>query len=258
MTIASILGEFASNITFEYLPKEVVKRAKACIIDTLGVIIGGIDTEQSRKVVSLVEEMGGKQEATVFGGKRKAPAINAALANGTTAHALDLDDGHAMAQLHPGSCVIPAALAMSEREDSSGRDLITAVIVGYEVMIRIGMAINPGHRDRGFHSTGTCGVFGAAAACGKILGLDAEEMVSALGLAGTQSSGLLESDHRGTMAKALHAGRAAQNGAYSAMLAKMGFTGPDTILEGREGFFRAYGERCRMEEIERGLGSSMR
>jgi 2-methylcitrate dehydratase PrpD len=149
---------------------------------------------------------------------------------------LDLDDGHRLAHLHPGACVIPAALALGEAYDKSGKDLINSIVVGYQIAITLGMVINPEHRNRGFHSTGTCGTLGAAAAACKIMDLDDETVLNTLGLAGTQAAGLLESNHSGSMAKHLHSGKAAQNGVLSALLAKNGFTGAHTIIEGNEGF----------------------
>lgn len=167
--------------------------------------------------------------------------MNASLINGVSAHSLDLDDGHRLAQIHPGACIIPAALSLSEAYRKTGKDFITSIIVGYQIAIKLGMILNPGHRERGFHSTGTCGTLGSAAAAAKIMDLTYEEVLNALGIAGTQAAGLLEADHSGSMSKHLHAGRAAQSGVLSALLAKKGFTGAHTILEGEEGILKTMG-----------------
>ena len=177
-------------------------------------------------------------ESTVIG-HEKSTVLDSALANGVAAHSLDLDDGSRMAQIHPGACVIPAALSICEANNKKGKELISSIVAGYEIAISLGILVNPEHRNRGFHSTGTCGTFGAAAAACKALNLDKKQIINALGLAGTQASGLLESDHIGSMGKHLHAGKAAQSGVLSALLAREGFTGASTIIEGKEGFLSA-------------------
>ena len=173
----------------------------------------------------------GGGESTVLGFD-KANCTDARLINGVFAHCLDLDDGHRFAQLHPGCAVIPAALSLQKLCNKTGKDFITSIVAGYQVSIVMGMISNPEHRNNGFHSTGTCGTFGAAAASCKAMKLGFEDTVNALGLAGTQAAGLLESDHAGSMGKHLHAGKAAQSGVISALLAKNGFTGAYSIIEG--------------------------
>jgi 2-methylcitrate dehydratase PrpD len=155
------------------------------------------------------------------------------------AHSLDLDDGHRFAQIHPGCTVIPAALSISENRNKMGDDFISSIVAGYQVSILMGMISNPEHRNLGFHSTGTCGTFGAAAASCKAIDLDFACIVNALGLAGTQTAGLLESDHAGSSGKHLHAGKAAQSGVISAILSENGFEGAPSIIDGNEGFLNA-------------------
>ncbi len=162
-------------------------------------------------------------ESTVIG-YEKVNCTDASLINAVSAHSLDLDDGHRYAQIHPGCTVFPAALSLAEARNISGKDFICSIIAGYQVSIITGMISNPEHRALGFHSTGTCGTFGAAAASCRVLGLGFDETLNALGLAGTQAAGLLESDHSGSMGKHLNAGKAAQSGVISAMLAEKGFT----------------------------------
>jgi 2-methylcitrate dehydratase PrpD len=225
------LAQFISSTFYHQLPDNVVEKAKLCFLDFLANTLRGSHTRSAQSVRAI---LGDGDESTIIGGSR-ATALDASLANGVSAHSLDLDDGHRLAHVHPGACVIPAALSLCEAYDKSGKDLINSIVVGYQVAIRLGMLMNPEHRLRGFHSTGTCGTLGAAAAACKIMDLQDETVLNALGLAGTQAAGLLESDHSGSMAKHLNAGKAAQNGVLSALLANNGFTGANTIIEGKEG-----------------------
>ena len=233
-----ITGKFADFITktcYEKLPKKAIDQAKLCFLDFLGVTLRGSKTRSSLAINNIVKE---GSESIVIGHK-KASALDSALANGIAAHSLDLDDGHRFAQMHPGACVIPAALSTCEAYNKNGKEFISSIIAGYEVAISLGILVNPEHRNKGFHSTGTCGTLGAAAAACYALNLNKTETTNALGLAGTQASGLLESDHSGSMGKHLHAGKAAQSGVLSALLAKEGFTGASSIIEGKEGFLSA-------------------
>lgn len=246
-----ITGKFADFIIstkYEDLPSKVIDQAKLCFLDFLGVTIRGSKTKSAYAVNKIVKE---DNESTIIGHKG-ATALDASLANGVAAHSLDLDDGNRIAQLHPGSCVIPAALALCEAKNKSGKELITSIVAGYEIMISLGILVNPEHRNRGFHSTGTCGAFGGAAAACKVLNLNKEETINAFGLAGTQASGLLESDHTGSMGKHLHAGKAAQSGVLSALLAKEGFTGASTIIDGSEGFLSAMADSNKDKTINIG------
>ena len=236
--ITQYIAELIDSTSYQDLPENVTDQAKLCFLDFLGVSLRGSRGESAQIVRKIINAQG---DSTVIGGDKSTP-MDAALANGVSAHCLDLDDGHRLAQLHPGACVIPAALALAESNKKSGKEFITAMVVGYQVAIQMGMLLNPGHRQKGFHSTGTCGTIGAVAAASKILDLDKEDILNALGLAGTQAAGLLESDHAGSMAKHLHAGKAAQIGVLSALLSKEGFNGAHTILEGKEGFLKAMGE----------------
>lgn len=232
--ITSNLTDFTVYTEYDQLPDNVIEKAKLCFADFLGVALRGSKTKSGSAVKSLIKS---GDESTVIG-QGKASALDAGLANGIFAHSLDLDDGHRHAHLHPGVCVIPAALSLCEAEGRSGKDLITSLVIGYQVAIILGIVVNPEHRNRGFHSTGTCGTLGAAAAAANALNLDWEQTINAFGLAGTQAAGLLESDHSGSMGKHLHAGKAAQSGVLSALLAQHGFSGSKTILEGDEGLIK--------------------
>ena len=259
--ITKDIAEFIASASYQDLPENVVRQAKTCFLDFLSVTLRGSETKSAqiiRKIISenskadasriqeeksnnnLISAKGHNGKSTVIGWGKFNP-LEATLANGVSAHSLDLDDGHRLAHLHPGACIIPAALALSEAHEKSGKDFITAMVVGYQVAIQLGIILNPQHRDKGFHSTGTCCTLGAAAAAAKILELDIEGILNAMGLAGTQAAGLLESDHSGSMGKHLHAGKAAQSGVLSALLAMEGFTGAHTIIEGKEGILEAMG-----------------
>jgi 2-methylcitrate dehydratase PrpD len=230
------LAEFVSSLSYSEIPPDATEMARICFLDFLGVALRG--SSEMSGLMALGAMSKGSGGATIIGHGR-GDTERAALLNGIFAHNLDLDDGHRGAQMHPGSCVIPAALAAAEATGATFRDFITAMVAGYEVAIFMGILANPGHRELGFHTTGTCGTFGAAAAASRIICSDVDAVVNALGIAGTQAAGLLESDHAGTMAKHLHAGRAAQSGLISARLASHGFTGAESVIDGDEGFLRA-------------------
>jgi len=241
-------ADFIVDVSYNDLPEEVIKKAKLCFLDFLGVTLRGSKTKSAFAVNKIIKK---NKDSTVIGHGRST-ILDSALANGIAAHSLDMDDGSRMAHLHPGACVIPAALSICEACDKKGKELISSIVAGYEIAIFLGMLVNPEHRNRGFHSTGTCGTIGAAAAACKALNLNKKQTINALGLAGTQASGLLESDHAGSMGKHLHAGKAAQSGILSALLAKEGFTGASTIIEGEEGFLSAMAKSNAEKHFELG------
>jgi len=230
--ITKKLAKITVDMEYEKLPEEVIHKAKLCFTDFLAVSLRGSKTHSSETVQKIFNN--GNVSSVI--GSNKVGCLDASLINAVSSHSLDLDDGHRFAQLHPGCTVIPAALSISEACDISGKDFICALVAGYQVSILMGMISNPKHRENGFHSTGTCGTFGAAAASCRAIRLKLEDTINALGLAGTQAAGLLESDHAGSMGKHLHAGKAAQSGVISALLAEKGFTGASSIIEGNEGF----------------------
>lgn len=249
------LADFVVNMRYDALEEKVVEKTKMHILDTLGVTLGAFEMPWSRMVAGLARGMGGSPQSTVMGVEGRYPMLTAALANGTMAHGIDMDDSGARPSwAHPGSCIVPAAYASGEAEKVNGRDLITAVLAGYEVNCRIDSAVYPGLRNRGFHATGVAGTFGAAAAAGRILGLDEEELVNAFGLAGTQAAGLEEWLSAGDMSKRLHAGKAAMNGVLAALLAREGYTGPSTVLEGKYGLLETHAGEYDPTWLTEGLG----
>jgi 2-methylcitrate dehydratase PrpD len=250
------LANFIAETKFEDLPPETIAKAKIHILDCLGVSIGAYPTPWAQAVIELVQGYQGSEEAHLFVDGHKVPAINAALVNGTLAHSLEFDDAHIVSTCHPGAPIIPAALAVAEHNESSGKDVLLSIILAYEIMLRVGTAIFPSHRDdRKFHITATTGNLGAAAAAAKLLGLDAKGCLYALGLAGDQAaSGLFSFISDGSMSKRLHAGRAAMNGVLSALLAQRGVTGGPAILEDNYGFLEAYADDYDVQVLTSNLG----
>jgi 2-methylcitrate dehydratase PrpD len=233
------------------IPDSVINAAKYFALDWLGSAIAGTQTKQGQILLAYAAAQEGRGATVIgLGGERNADL--AALTNGGLSHIVEMDDLHRASVVHPAAPIIPAALAVAEREGTSGLDFLTAVVLGYEVAIRIGEAVGRSHY-RFWHNTATCGVFGAAAAAGWLLGLDAEQMVWALGNAGTMAAGLWEFIADGAMSKHLHAGRAASSGLLAADLARRGFTGARCILEGERGFFAATSSDARPELITQGL-----
>ncbi len=252
--LAQSLAHYVLSLDYISIPEMVIQRVKRSILDTLGVVIAGASTSIGNSITRYVSSLGGSQESTVIARHVKCPAPLAALANGTMAHALDYDDSSISLSGHPSASVLPAALAVGEAKHVSGKELLTALVAGYEIACKIGKASNPEHFDRGFHPTSTLGVFGAAIASGRILGLSVSQLAQALGIAASLSSGL--QGNFGTLTKPLHAGWAAQNGIVACLLAEAGLTSSESILEGSRGFFEAYvGKRIDPFQIRDRLGN---
>ena len=216
------------------LPKDVISVAKHCVLDWLAVTLAGAREPLTRIVFEQAVRADAGDEAGLLGFGRRSSVLSAALLHGTAAHALDFDDTHWGLQGHPTSPVLGALWGLCERERVSGAQLLAAMVAGVEVECRLGEWLNPDHYARGFHATGTLGTFGAAAAAAHLLRLDEPAWLHALALAGSQSAGLKSAF--GSMAKPLHAGRAAQSGLLAALLASSGFTGAGAILETEQGF----------------------
>ena len=254
------LARYAAALRYEDLPAEVVGCAKDCIIDTVAACICGSALPWSRIVIDYAERAGPGGTSRILGRGTAVQAPAAALANGALAHAFELDAlTRPGAGAHPGATVLPPALAVAQQAGAAkrigGRDLIAAFVAGNEVMIRIGRATGHTNEARGFHAPGTTGPFGAAVACGHLLGLDERAMTNALGLAGSLAGGLLEfAKGDGGMVKRLHLGRASEAGVLAASLAQAGFTGPRTIIEGEFGFLRVFCTEYDEAELTRNLG----
>lgn len=253
MTIAERLARHFSSLDFDGAPAARVIDAKRLVQDYLGVALGGSRTESARIAAEFAILTGGKAEARLIGNGAKVPAVHAAFANAIAAHSIELDDVDVLALFHFSPPVVSAALAVAERQGSSGRDFLAAVVGGCEMLARASAATNISLRDRGFHTTPVCGGFGAAVAAGMLLKLSEAEMVSALGLAGAQASGLMEM-YGPSMQKRFNPGPAARAGVTSAVMASLGYTGAATILEGERGFCRAFSDHVDLDALTKGLG----
>lgn len=250
------LAEFAAGLRFEDIPAETRRAVRNALLDTIGCGLFGADFEWSRIVCDWIRDQEGRAEATLWRGAGfRGPAANVALGLGTMIHSFDFDDYH-NAKIHPGAAVVPAAFALAEARGASGRDLLTALVAGYEVMTRVSLGTGPGpSRMQGWHLTGTTGTFGAAAAAASLRGLDADRTASALGLAGTQSAGLWAFTADGAQSKRFHPGRSAQSGLIAADLAARGYAGPTKILEAADGgFCQATSDGYDFTRIVDGLG----
>ena len=252
--ISTAFAKFAQDLRFEDLGDDVIFQAKKTILDLIGVALAGYRMEFPSMAAEYIAGLGGKPEATIIQKGKKYPAIHAALANGVCAHALDMDDGHRYGAVHPASPIIPAAIATAELQGSSTKDLITATVAGFEVLLRVSRAINPSHLSRGFHTTGTVGPFGAAVAVSKLMGLSQGETINAIGMAGLQGGGLLEILHDGAMAKPIHPGKAAMAGLLAGIFARKGAQGPASIFEGQKGFLGAMADTIDHDALLNGLG----
>jgi 2-methylcitrate dehydratase PrpD len=242
MEVTKDLVQRCHDLNYDALTDDVVDRVKYLVLDFIGVAARGALSESSgpvQKVILNFDEA--RDGAVVIGTHLKASPAYAAMANGAAAHSLELDDVVNEASLHPAVAIIPAALAAAHLGGCSTKELIAAIATGYEVMIKLGVALDPAaHYARGFHPTGTCGTMGAAITAAKILKLDQKAMMNALGIAGSQAAGSMEFLSDGAFTKRLHAGWAAHSGIIAALLARENFTGPGTIIEGRFGFLHAY------------------
>ncbi|MCH7625783.1 MAG: MmgE/PrpD family protein, partial [Chloroflexi bacterium] len=253
--ITKTLADFSSGITYEDLSSDVVDWAKYLCLDFAGVTLNGSTTDSAKAVVRAIEGVKRPGPSTIIGTDKRTLPEYAAMANGTAFHSIELDDVNNEASLHPGVVAFPTALAMADVVDVDGRSFITSVVAGYEVMVRLGRALKPSeHYGRGFHPTGTCGAFGAAAVAARLLGLRGDSYVHALGVAGSQAAGSMEYLAQGAWTKRLHPGWAAHSGIWAALLAQSGFVGPSTILEGDNGFLHAYSGDADPSEVLRGLG----
>ncbi|KZL90452.1 MmgE/PrpD family protein [Clostridium magnum] len=250
------LARFLSNLQWKDLPERVVETAKLCVLDLIGVSIGARKDELVKNVASSYKSRTKAEDCSVWGMGEKFPLSTAVMLNAMLAHTLELDDVHTESKCHIGASVIPAAWSTAEYLGRTGKEFLLAVVCGYETAARIGMALDASsHRNKGWHATATCGVFGAAAACAKLLKLDEEQTISALGMAGTQASGLWAFLGDGANCKVLHVGRAASNGLESAFLAKAGMTGPEHILDAKDGgLLAAMSDEYDVSKVSQGLG----
>jgi 2-methylcitrate dehydratase PrpD len=254
------LAGYVADLRYDDIPPEVLERAKALTLDFLGSAIRARrDAESTPSLLKMLEELAldTKGHSTVFGDNRTWTPAVAALLNGTFGHSLDFDDTHADSSLHPSAPVVPAAFAVGELMTASGREVLTAIVAGYEVCCRLGNALDPtSHYARGFHPTATAGTYGAAAAAGKLFGLSATQIVSAFGVSGSQAAGSLQFLVNGSWNKRYQVGAAAMNGVIAAALARNDFVGSTEAIEGKHGLLVGYSDSAHPDRAVSGLGST--
>ncbi len=249
------IAKYTSEIDYESFPEEVINQARICLLDLVGAACAGATALPGHVVTDIIEEAGGNPQAVLIGRKEKVPALSAALGNGLYAHSLEFDDLHRHSIFRPGAPIIPPALAAAEKVGATGKELITAIIAGYEIGIRIAEAMTPTHYSF-WHTTGTCGTFAAAISAAKVMKLGQEQIIDAMGHAGTQAAGLMEFHYsaEGMSSKPLHASKAAHNGLFSAMLAAGGYTSTKSILSGEKGFFKVFAPQANTDKVIESLG----
>ena len=235
------IARFLCGLKLEEVPQGVVDKAKLVFLDTLGIALASSTMDFGRMVMNVAQKLGGAPASRLIGSPLKVAAANAVLANGTLAHGLDYDDTLEEAIVHTGCCAGMTALAVGEELRASGKAVLEAAIAGTEVMCKVGLVAPGKFHARGFHPTALCSTFGAAAAAGKLYGLEPAQWSDAFGLCGSQSSGIIEYLADGTWTKRLHPGWSAHGGVIATMLAREGFRGPATVFEGTHGFYRSFG-----------------
>ena len=250
--VTQILARFIAATRWDDIPQQVRHQAKRSLINFFAVALAGCRTQPVEIALRSLAEFSDGKQAAVIGRNERIDALSAAFLNAASANVHDFCDTHLRTVIHPTAPVAPALLALAEFRQVSGKDALLALVLGNDIQARIGLAISPQHYNKGWHITSTCGVFGAAAAAGKLLGLGEGALVSALGIASTQSSGLCEC--LGMPAKSVSVGNAARNGLWSALLAEKDFDGPAEPLTGRQGFYSAMGDTPDLSSITDRLG----
>lgn len=252
--ITQALAAHTAAVRFEDIPPEAIEKAKDCILDQIGVELIGSTLEWNKIAHRYVLEMGGRGESTIVNYGSKVPALDAAFVNATFGQGCELDDVGFAAGGHLGAATVPVALALCERHPTSGKEFLAAVVVGCDVMYRLLAAVRPSSGKRGFHSHGIGAPFGAMAVAVRLLRLTGPQTLQAFGIAGMHSSGTMEYDQTGGEVKRVIAGVAARAGIQSAMLARLGLTGPPTIIEGKRGFLKVFADEVEPDVITRDLG----
>jgi 2-methylcitrate dehydratase PrpD len=247
LNITNDLASFLASLAFEDLPEAAVHAGRRGVLDWIGCALAGSRHPTISRLLSVLEEVGGDPQATVFGRNVKLGLLEAPIANGQMGHVLDFDDTHmGGVVLHASSPILSALFALSEKSTVTGRDFLVAYAAGFEAGVRAGQGA-PAHHAGGWHLTGTLGSIAAGAAAGKLLELNAQQLVYALGISATQAAGMQQ--NRGTMCKSFHAGKAASSGVLAALLAQKGFDSSDEILEGKRGFCRIYSSVAKTDLI---------
>jgi 2-methylcitrate dehydratase PrpD len=255
-TAAQKLSAHFTSLRFSDIPPAHILGVKRLIRDYLGVALGGSRTDSAQIAARFAVEIGGKAEAAILGSGSRVPAVHAAFANAIASHSIELDDVDVLALFHFSPPVVSAALATAEREGASGEEFLVAVVAGCEMMARASNATNYSLRDRGFHTTPACGVFGAAITAARLMKLDESQTTSALGLAGAQAGGLMEM-YGPSMQKRFNPGPAARDGVTAALMARLGYTGTASIFDGERGFCRTFSDSHDVAELWKELGENI-
>jgi 2-methylcitrate dehydratase PrpD len=264
MTASETLAHFVRDVDLAAIPRAALDHALLCVMDTLGIALAAAAEPAARAAADVARRAGGAPEATLLVHGDRLPAPVAALANGTAAFSHNFTDTTLSCVIHGGPVAVPAALAIGEMAGATGGQVLAAIVAGYEVMTRVGNAINSGrarmaHHRKGFHPTATCGVFGGAAIGAKLLDLDADRIAMALGIAGSFAGGLSESLTDGSDMWRAHGGLAAHNGLLAALLARAGLTAPRRVLDGAKGFCAAFTDGTYdAQALVEGLGEQWR
>jgi 2-methylcitrate dehydratase PrpD len=248
------LATYIVELKYEDLSPETIQAAKEAALDQFGIMLMGSTLPWTQPSYKVIQELSSKAECTIVGTATRVAAPDAAFVNANFGHSCEFDDSGYDGGAHPGALTVPPALAIAEREHLSGRDFLLAIVLGYDTMTRIGRVLSKSILDKGFHHQSVVGPFGAATTAGKLLGLTEHEMVHALSIAGSHSSGTMEYDQRGGEVKRIHSSIPVRGGIMAALLAQQGLTGPDTILEGLRGIPRVYGDISDSDPIAANLG----
>jgi 2-methylcitrate dehydratase PrpD len=250
--VTNRLAQFVAGSQWETIPPEVRREGVRGLLNFVGCALGGAQDEAMGIAVKVLTPFFGPPQGIVIGRGDRPDALNAAFLNAVSANVLEYDDTHLGTVMHPAAPVAPGLFALAGLRPVSGRELLQAFILGVEISCRVGLGVMPTHYRRGWHITATCGIFGAAAACARLLRLDAQRTAWALGHAATQSASLVESI--GSMAKSLGVGNAARNGLAAALFAEGGFSGPESPIEGRYGFAAVTSDSADLARIASGIG----
>lgn len=252
------LANWVFSLDWKDIPPYTKTKVKQCVLEYLTCCLVARDEEVAQVLLNTIEQLDGKPQASVIGHNIKVSVDNAALINGALSHIWEIDDTHRKSMSHPGDSVIPSAFAIGEWLGINGADVLTAIIAGYEVAVRICEAVSPSHLEKGWHPTGTTNTFGAAAAAGKLLGLNSNQMASAFGIATTQAAGTFCHIPERAMTKDLNPGKAAANGILAALLAKEGFLGSPTAIENDRGFIHTHADVANPSVITSNLGQAFK
>lgn len=255
-TYSERLADFALNLKYESIPSEVLSKAKLHVLDSIGIAFASGTEPFARSLLSVSKSLGTLPQSTIFGAQNLSCQENAVMVNGALIHGIDYDDTHIPAIIHPSAVILPTVLGCGEARKITGKKALEAIVLGYELITRLGLAAGGKFHDRGFHATPLCGTFAASVVAGKIRGGTGHQMVNAMGICGSQGGGIQQFLTDGTWVKMLHPGWAAHSGVIADVLASQGFTGPSEVFEGHLGFYAAYLglENCKVNLVAEGLG----